>query len=176
MVEFNCECLLPSSENKDEGRHLPRHPATWHLDSASAAVPAVCPTSAEYSHPDGVQILWNSRSHRKGRCPKLISADGRSRLAFSRPPLVILNLDVRNPSWWVGCLFTLGSALWVVHGALIMVLVKTEAQYYAQSWSSLIGISFFTLGAYLATLEALNADPSVKLSYVLVKADPDPKQ
>jgi len=68
------------------------------------------------------------------------------------PPLVILNLDVRNPSWWVGCLFTLGSALWVVHGALIMVLVNDQAQYYAQSWSSLIGISFFTLGAYLATL------------------------
>ncbi len=116
-------------------------PDGWERVSAKGPGPFV--TSELMRAPDGSEVRWRSRAHRKAH---RASADGGLEPTWWRP---------HRASWWMAMLFALGS--------LCFALAAIAAQW-ASSPRSWIGVTFFvgsllfTTAAYLQYAEAVNVE------------------
>lgn len=107
-----------------------------------------------YRHPDGREVLWQSRDHRKGL---------RAKQGGAKPLAARLWRVVDAPgelNWWIGILFALGAALFML-GSLLSLSPGLAA-----SWSldgkQVAAVFFagsipFTGAAFLQLLQAANA-------------------
>src|SRR5271155_915015 len=128
-------------------------PKGWERVSADGPGPFV--TSEVLRRPDGAEVRWRSRAHRKGRSATPASSrtttaggggDGSGEPMWWRP---------RRRSWWMSVLFALGSLCFTVAAI-------------AAQWASVsrpgIGVTFFvgsllfTSAAYLQLSETVNVE------------------
>jgi len=116
-------------------------PDGWERLSAEGPGPFV--TSEVMRAPDGSEVRWRSRAHRKAHRS---GADGAREPTWWRP---------RRASWWMAVLFALGS--------LCFAVAAVAAQWTSNS-RSWIGVMFFagsllfTTAAYLQYVEAVNVE------------------
>lgn len=116
-------------------------PEGWQRVSAAGPGPFV--TSELVRAPDGRELRWHSRAHRKAH---RASAAGEVELTWWRP---------RRGGWWMAVLFALGS---------LCFAVAALASQWASSSRSWIGVTFFvgslmfTSAAYLQYSEAVNVE------------------
>ncbi len=123
-------------------------PAGWERVSAEGPGPFV--TSEVLRRPDGTEVRWRSRPHRKGRRLHPSPEDSRgsdgSEPTWWRP---------RRRSWWMAVLFAAGS---------LCFLVAALAAQWASSSRPAIGVTFFvgsilfTSAAYLQYSETVNVE------------------
>jgi len=125
------------------------------LELVEAAGPGPFETRRVYRRPDGSVFVWESRDHRKH-----LSAARRARRAKLR---VLFRRSVWNPghlNWWIGIVFALGSALFMLGSLLI--LVPELAERWSVSETGINAVFFigsipFTTAAYLQLFQAANA-------------------
>ena len=129
-------------------------PEGWERVSADGPGPFV--TSEVLRRPDGTEVHWRSRAHRKGgRSPSPVSAGGKTSNGDSEP----VWWRPRRRSWWMSVLFALGSLCFTVAAI-------------AAQWASVsrpgIGVTFFvgsllfTSAAYLQYSETVNVEHSLE--------------
>jgi hypothetical protein len=102
-------------------------------------------TSEVFRRPDGAEVHWQSRAHRKGQSAAVPDADGDWVEIWWQPD---------RPHWWMAVLFSVGSLLFAAGGIAsqwALVSARTAA------WTFFIGSLFFTAAAYMQYLEAVNA-------------------
>jgi hypothetical protein len=123
-------------------------PEGWERVAGDGPGPFV--TSEVFRAPDGREVRWRSRSHRKASAARRRAAAGgtsaRSEPVWWRP---------RRREWWMAVLFMVGSTCFAAGGV-------------AAQWSSapasaigvvfFVGSIFFTSAAYLQYAEAVNAE------------------
>ncbi len=119
-------------------------PEGWERVSADGPGPFV--TSEVFRRPDGTEVRWDSRSHRKSARARQRPGDDDGGRVWWRP---------KRRGWWMAVLFILGSACFTL-GAI------------AAQWSSspgtaigvtfFVGSIFFTSAAYLQYSETVNVD------------------
>ncbi len=112
-------------------------PPGWTRVSADGPGPFV--TREVLRRPDGQEVVWSSRAHRKGRLPDRTGT-------WWRPDQV---------SWWIGVLFAIGATCFLV--------ASVAAQWASASRPAIgltyfIGSIFFTTAAYLQYWEAVNVE------------------
>src|SRR5436190_12690432 len=108
-------------------------PEGWQRVAADGPGPFV--TSEVLRAPDGSLVRWRSRLHRKGRI-------GPRAGVWWRPDLV---------AWWMGLLFTVGSACFAVAA---IASQWASAPRPAIGVTYFVGSIFFTVAAYLQFSEA----------------------
>ena len=121
-------------------------PEGWTRVSAQGPGPFV--TREVFRGPDGTEVQWSSRAHRKRA-----QGSARSQPVWWRP---------RTRGWWMAVLFSIGSACFVYGGV--------ASQWRGSSHTGIgitffVGSLFFTSAAYLQYAEAAN-----------VQHDVDPRQ
>src|SRR5262245_44078572 len=87
---------------------LPAAPPDWQLVATEGPGPFL--TRATYRRPDGAEVEWTSRRHRKGQGLRVLTAPGVPVPAATRP-------SVPSRTWWISGLFAVGSLCFAV-GAL----------------------------------------------------------
>jgi hypothetical protein len=95
--------------------------------------PAGFVTHAVLERPDGGEVQWSSRRHRKGHGPRVLS-------------------------WWIGGLFAVGSVCFAL-GSLPLFVDRVAAA--TEGWTFFVGSIFFTAAAYLQLHETLRAPAGV---------------
>ena len=124
-----------------------RIPEGWERVSADGPGPFV--TAEVFRAPDGREVRWQSRAHRKGARGRRHAAEDQDSIWW-RP-------HVR--AWWMAVLFALGSLCFAAGGI-------------ASQWGSasrpgigvtfFVGSVFFTAAAYLQYSESVNVDRGVR--------------
>jgi len=123
-------------------------PKGWERVSADGPGPFV--TSEVLRRPDGTEVRWRSRAHRKGRSASRTSPGATP--ASSGGPVW---WRPRQRSWWMSVLFSLGS--------LCFTVAAVAAQWASVSRQG-IGVTFFagsllfTSAAYLQFSETVNVE------------------
>jgi hypothetical protein len=112
-------------------------------------------TQAFYRRPDGKVFEWTSRRQRKGL--GLLPAGARP------TPRRWWGLRFRSRNWWIGVLFMVGSACFIVgpipgYGDLVGAR--------ADAITFFVGSIFFTSAAYLQFLQAINAPHTIDDVYL----------
>lgn len=107
-------------------------------------------TRARVERPDGSQLDWSSRRHRKGLSPLVEHRD--RRLA----PRVFAGATAS--SWWMGGLFMAGSFCFAL-GSLPLFFDHVDASIAA--WVFFIGSIFFTSAAYLQYRECVAGSTTI---------------
>ncbi len=105
-------------------------------------------THVTFRRPDGITAEWASRTHRKHA--SMLSRD-RHRGVWWAP---------RRASWWIGVLFAIGSACFLIGpfpGFVELVGSGVDGMVF------FVGSIFFTSAAALQWLETINADPGPTL-------------
>lgn len=136
----------PTGTPPDTGP-LPDLPDGWTAVRTRGPGPFV--THAVLERPDGVQVEWTSRRHRKGlglRAPGAVpgAATRAGRASAS--------------SWWIGSLFAIGSVCFALGS---MPLYFDHVAPRAVGWTFFVGSLFFTSAAYLQYDEAVHAPDDV---------------
>ena len=109
-------------------------------------------------------VVWNSRSHRKGRKPRWQPPGGQAALSTRTAPFRWWGWEPHNLSWWVGFLFTIGSVVWLVNGSLLMWPVAARSfENWSTALSAFVGGSIFLFGAYAALAEVFNRRPFLEV-------------
>ncbi|KAK9831898.1 hypothetical protein WJX81_006834 [Elliptochloris bilobata] len=107
-----------------------------------------------------------------GRFPRLRPSGPEQRV--HTPRYRFIGWDPDNVSYWVATLFTLGSVAWIVNGFyLFLPTGNASVDLYASGYSALLGGTLFTIGAYLAIVEALNIDRVAYFGYHVHRAVKD---
>lgn len=134
------DALLPDAERR----------AGWRVLRASG--PAFFVTHALLRTPDGEEVEWTSRRHRKGLGLRPSGERTRTRL-FHRWP------HGANPmSWWIGALFMVGSLCFAI-GSLPLYFNHVDPD--IVGWTFFVGSIFFTSAAYLQFKEVVGAPAGV---------------
>lgn len=159
-----------------------------------AASPA--PTrEASAAGPSGIYHIWRSRDNRKGRHALALTPSARASAAAAvsggtRPLRTtttaratldgISRMFLRFPAWDVSydvaAIFTLGSAVWVLNGFLVLLPSVQPAGSWAgeAAWgggvSAAVGASIFEAGSVLLMLEAVNENRSDCFGWALEQA------
>ncbi len=120
-------------------------PEGWERVSADGPGPFV--TSELLRSPDGTEVRWHSRAHRKGR-----PTPAQATTATNREPVW---WRPRKRGWWMAVLFAVGSTCF---------LVAAVAAQWASSPRDAIGVTFFvgsiffTSASYLQYSETVNVE------------------
>ncbi|KAK9820029.1 hypothetical protein WJX72_005268 [[Myrmecia] bisecta] len=124
-------------------------------------------THARLRHKEhGIEVLWSSRAHRKGRYPHLAGKDKAQKAKFPR----LWGWEFNNISWWVAQLFLWGSVAWVINGFFSFLWLSDEHLVtYGVGYTALVGGTLFEVGAILAVFEALNPGRGVAFGYEVHK-------
>jgi hypothetical protein len=126
------------------GRGGPETPPGWRVVARRSVGPFR--THLTWATPSGAIVEWSSRRHRKST----------SRL--SRPGPTSRWWAPRRISWWIGVLFAIGSACFLVAPFPGFVELVGSG---ADGIVFFVGSIFFTTAATLQWLEAINADPGL---------------
>lgn len=124
---------------------VPDLPAGWRVVRTHGPLRFV--THAVLARPDGTEVEWSSRRHRKGLGLRLTHG----RAEVGRPSAM---------SWWIGSLFAIGSICFAL-GSLPAYFDAVEPALVA--WTFFVGSVFFTAAAYLQYHETLRAPGGVLL-------------
>ncbi|MFZ4519539.1 MAG: hypothetical protein ACOYOP_14195 [Microthrixaceae bacterium] len=122
-------------------------PPDWIEVRRSGLGPFV--TRVRYRRPDGTEVEWTSRGHRKGRPVDEIGP------AAARPP----RPKVPRRTWWIATLFAVGSACFAL-GSFPPYLDAVSAR--TDALTFFIGSVFFTAAAALSFVEAAAAPDAVR--------------
>jgi hypothetical protein len=122
---------------------LPDLPPGWRAVRTRGPGPFV--THAVLERPDGVQVEWTSRRHRKG-------------LGLRAPGAERGGVRATASSWWIGSLFAIGSVCFAL-GSVPLYVDALPAR--AVGWTFFVGSVFFTSAAYLQYDEAVHAPADV---------------
>jgi hypothetical protein len=129
------------------------HPEGWEFLDRTTIGPFL--TAVRYRLPDGREVVWTSRRHRRG-LDALVP--GRRRILHSG-----VTFRPRSRNWWISVLFMVG--------ALLFALGAVPA--YARAvgddidlMTFFIGSLFFTAAAYLQFLQAINAPHTIADRYL----------
>jgi hypothetical protein len=125
-------------------------PADWDLIASEGLGPFT--TRAEYRQPDGVEVEWTSRRHRKGQGLRVL------RVPASAPSLVVERLPVPRRTWWIAGLFAVGSICFAV-GALPAYIGAVSSR--VDGLTFFVGSIFFTSASYLCFVEAASAPGAI---------------
>lgn len=117
-------------------------PEGWKRVSADGPGPFV--TTEVFRKPDGTEVKWQSRAHRKGRRPA--DSEKADRRVWWRP---------RSRGWWMAVLFIIGAACFTVGGLAAQHATTSRP---AIGVTFFVGSIFFTTAAYLQYSEAVNVD------------------
>lgn len=120
----------------------PRTPPGWRVSARRTVGPFT--THITWEHPDGRDVAWSSRAHRK-------HASWQSRAGTEG-----VWWAPRRVSWWIGVLFAVGASCFLVGpfpGFVGLVGSGVDAIVF------FVGSIFFTTAAFLQWLETINADP-----------------
>lgn len=173
-------------------RLLPLHKAptaTGGAEDGQAGKPHEKPPAAA---PSGIYHIWRSRDNRKGRHALALTPSGRASAAVSggRPlrttttlgatlagiSRMLLRFPVWDVSYDVAAIFTLGSAVWVLNGFLVLLPSVRPGDSWAgeAAWgggvSAAVGASIFEAGSVLLMLEAVNENRSDCFGWALEEA------
>lgn len=127
-------------------------PAGWKLVRTDGPGPFV--TSEVLRRPDGVEVRWRSREHRKRphlrRSAEAVASEGMGGSIWFRP---------RRRSWWMSVLFAVGS--------LCFAVAAIAAQWASSSRPAIgvtffVGSLFFTCASYLQYSETVNVEHSLQ--------------
>jgi hypothetical protein len=129
---------------------LPAAPAGWELVRTEGLGPFV--TRAEYRRPDGAEVEWTSRRHRKGQGVRLLSVPSESTAAPLR------RSGVPRRTWWIAGLFAVGSLCFAV-GALPAYFDRVSAR--TDGLTFFVGSIFFTCASYLSFVEAVGSPGAI---------------
>jgi hypothetical protein len=137
----------------DERSGLPEAPPDWQLVTTEGPGPFL--TRATYRRPDGAEVEWTSRRHRKGQ--------GLRVLAVPTAPAPAAAPSVPRRTWWISGLFAVGSLCFAL-GALPAYLDLVSAR--VDGLTFFIGSILFTAAAYLSFLEAANSPATIEVEAV----------
>ena len=112
-------------------------PEGWERVSADGPGPFV--TSEVFRRPDGTEVRWESRDHRK----------------ISRHDTDSVWWRPRSRSWWMAVLFSLGSLCFVAGGIASQFATTSRP---AIGVTFFVGSIFFTSAGYLQYSETVNVD------------------
>ena len=129
---------------------LPIVPADWELVAAAGPGPFI--TRASFRRPDGAEIEWTSRRHRKGQGVRLLGAPSTAPQSAVRRPAV------PRRTWWIAVLFAVGSLCFVL-GALPAYSTRVSAR--VDGVTFFVGSIFFTSASLLCFLEAANSPAAI---------------
>lgn len=176
-------------------RFLPLHKAPTaggdeHEEAAETQNrPSAAPVSAKETTtpPSGIYHIWRSRDNRKGRHALALTPSARASTSLtgaqhqpSRPlrttntirstlrgiSRMFLRCPIWDVSYDVAAIFTLGSAVWVLNGFLVLLpAVRPAGAWPGESeWgggvSAVVGATIFEVGSVLLMLEAVNENRS----------------
>jgi len=128
-------------------------PDNWmHMESQGSG-PFV--TRTVHQTEDGSTHIWSSRRHRKEFGPEVLLPLEESPTR-KRPPLFLWEPHKLN--WWIGLLFMIGAFHFIV-GSLMVLAGSTYA--YGIDLIYFVGSLFFTVAAYSAYSQAINAPDQV---------------
>jgi predicted membrane protein len=122
---------------------LPDLPTGWRVVSSRG--PAGFVTHARLARPDGSEVEWTSRRHRKGLGLRLAGARADGGRASAS-------------SWWIGSLFAVGSVCFAL-GSVPWYVEHVAADLVGATF--FVGSIFFTAAAYLQLHETLRAPGGV---------------
>jgi hypothetical protein len=128
---------------------LPAAPSDWQLVATEGPGPFI--TRAAYRTPDGIEIEWTSRRHRKGQGVRLVAAP-------STTAPVVPQRRVPRRTWWISGLFSVGSICFAV-GALPAYLSRVSPR--VDGLTFFVGSICFTCASYLCFLEAANSPGAI---------------
>lgn len=148
---------------------LPDLPDGWTAVDTRGPGPFV--TRAVLRRPDGTEVEWTSRRHRKGlglRAPRGVVVPARAEAATRPRPA---DADVAPApadagarrgadawSWWIGALFAIGSMCFALGSVPPYFQAVAPA---VTAWTFAVGSVFFTSAAYLQYDEAARAPRDV---------------
>ena len=132
----------------------PAAPADWELVSTEGFGPFV--TRAEYRRPDGVEVEWTSRRHRKGQGLRLLSAPSTSSSSVAG---AVHKTGVPRRTWWIAGLFAVGSLCFAL-GALPAYFDRVSAR--VDGATFFVGSIFFTCASFLCFVEAIGSPGSIQ--------------
>lgn len=182
----------PSSKDKQAAASQP--PEAGDHEDEEKAKPQEQPSSSSSSSPgSGIYHVWRSRDNRKGRHALVLSpSKSPTKAALGGPdhPITtntaratlggISRMALRYPVWDVSydvaAIFTLGSAVWVLNGFLVLLPTTNPASSWAgeSTWgggvSAAVGASIFEFGSVLLMLEAVNENRSDCFGWALQEA------
>jgi hypothetical protein len=130
---------------------LPSAPSDWEIIRTEGLGPFI--TRVLYRRPDGVELEWTSRRHRKGQGLRFLRAPSRD----VAPSLG--RVSVPRRTWWISGLFAIGSICFAV-GALPLYLDRVSPR--IDGLTFFIGSIFFTTASYLSFVEAANAPAAIQ--------------
>lgn len=120
---------------------FPDLPAGWRVVRRRGPLGFV--THAVLARPDGSEVEWSSRRHRKGLGLRGDAPHGGAASALS---------------WWIGGLFAIGSLCFAL-GSLPLFFDQVDPA--VVGWTFFVGSIFFTSAAYLQLHETLRAPAGV---------------
>lgn len=132
-------------------------PSAEQLD-ASGPWPFI--TRRSYRLGDASEVIWRSRHHRKGLC-----GGGAREAAGSRPWTFLALWMPRKLNWWIGVLFAVGAALFMLGCLLILAPSLVGALPLEESDANPIffaGSVPFTAAAYFQLYQSANAGEGVQ--------------
>lgn len=164
-------------------------------ETPPAASPASTKETAASAAPSGIYHIWRSRDNRKGRHALALTPSARASAAAAvsggRRPLgttttaratlagisrMLLRFPVWDVSYDVAAIFTLGSAVWVLNGFLVLLpYVHPQGSWAGEAaWgggvSAAVGASIFEARSVLLMLEAVNENRSDCFGWALEEA------
>jgi hypothetical protein len=134
-----------------EPAQLPAVPAGWRLLEKEGPGPFI--TRATYRRPDGVEVEWTSRRHRKSQGTRVVRAPANA------PTPAVSRIGVPRRTWWISGLFSVGSLCFAL-GALPAYLDRVSPR--VDGLTFFLGSLFFTGAAYLSFLEVVNSPSAVE--------------
>ncbi len=130
---------------------LPAAPPDWQLVATDGPGPFV--TRATYRRPDGVEVEWTSRRHRKGQGPRLSRTPAEDQLPTGG------RTHVPRRTWWIAGAFAVGSFCFAL-GALPVYIDAVSAR--IDGLTFFVGSICFTFASYLSFVEAANSPRTVQ--------------
>jgi hypothetical protein len=128
---------------------LPPTPQGWTVVSTQGLGPFT--SRVDYRRPDGVEVEWTSRRHRKGQGLQLVAAP-------SGTVAEIHQVRVARRTYWIAGLFAVGSVCFAL-GSLPFYLDAVSPR--VDGLTFFIGSLFFTAASYLSYAEVANSPDAI---------------
>ena len=125
-------------------------------------------TEAVQALDDGTEIIFQSRSYRRGARPRIVRAASREDLlpsyADQASKLRFVGFRPKSVPWWSTVLFFVGALLFTEGSFGWFAVGDAAAPLFTVTWPYFVGACNFLIGCYLAFVEVINANLSEDLA------------